>query len=200
MIIEEFHQGSEEWWEARLGIPTASNFDKIITSKGEPSKQAKKYMYRLAGERVTGICEEGYNGKFMQRGKEMEQEAREFYEMLNDVEIKEVGLCYADASKKYSCSPDGLVGDEGLVEIKCPIITTAVEYLLAGKLPISYFEQVQGQLLVTGRKWVDFISYYPGLKPLIIRVKRDEEFITKLVRRLNDFCDELDQVTKRIAS
>lgn len=198
MIVLEMEQGTAEWHAARCGIPTASNFDKIVTSKGEPSKSAQKYLYKLAGERVVGKAEETYKNAAMERGIEMEAEARALYEMLNDKTVNQAGICYKDELKLFSCSPDGLVGEDGLIEIKCPEIHTHVEYLLQDKLPTEYVQQVQGQLFVTGRQWCDFMSYYPGLKPLVVRVKRDEAFIKALVVELEVFCKNLDEVTEKI--
>lgn len=198
MITIDIEQGTQEWKDLRVGVPSASNFDKIVTMKGEPSKQAEKYIYELAGERITGVREEGYLNANMQRGMELEAKAREVYELITDLDVSQVGLCYPNEDKKYSCSPDGLVGDDGLIEIKCPIITTQVDYLLSKKFPSTYFQQVQGQLLVTGRKWCDFVSYYPGLKPLITRVERDEKFIEALASELEVFCSKIDEVVKEI--
>jgi putative phage-type endonuclease len=198
MIALEIVQGTAEWLAARCGTPSASNFDKIVTTTGAPSKQAQKYMYKLAGERITGMPEEAYQNGAMLRGIEMEAEARSLYEMIHDIMVDQTGICYPDEAKLFSCSPDGLVGDDGLIEIKCPEIQTHVEYLLAGTFPMDYFQQVQGQLFVTGRKWVDFISYYPGLKPLIIRVERNEKFISALESELVKFCTELEKVVEKI--
>lgn len=196
MQIHNCEQGTPEWFAVRCGVPTASNFDKIITTKGEPSKQAEKYMFRLAGEKVSGQMEEGYTNLAMQRGVELEAEARSYYEVITGQTVEKVGFCLADDG--YGCSPDGLVGDDGLIEIKCPQIATQVDYLLKGSLPTEYFQQVQGQLLVTGRKWVDFISYYPMLKPLIVRVNREEDFINKLEIALKHFVKDLKETVKKI--
>lgn len=197
MKIIDCEQGSEEWYKIRLGMPTASNFDKIITTKGEPSKQAKKYLYKVAGEFITGIPEETYQSAAMLRGKEVEAEARNFYEMVKDVEVEQVGFVLVD-SEDVGCSPDGLVSEDTIVEIKCPIIATHVGYLLDNKLPADYFQQTQGQLLVTGRRFCDFVSYYPGLKPLIVRVERDEKFIDALEVELKMFCNELKEIINQI--
>ncbi len=196
MKIIDCEQGSQQWHACRAGIPSASNFDMIVTSKGEPSKQAQKYMYRLAGERITGIPEETYQNAAMQRGVELEAEARMFYEMTNDCKIEQVGFCLADGG--WGCSPDGLVNGDGLIEIKCPQIATHVGYLLDNKVPTDYFQQTQGQLLVTGRKWLDFISYYPAMKPLIVRVERDDGFIHKLEVELRVFCQQLEEIVNKI--
>ncbi len=196
MKIIDCEQGSQQWHACRAGIPSASNFDMIVTSKGEPSKQAQKYMYRLAGERITGIPEETYQNAAMQRGVELEAEARMFYEMTNDCKIEQVGFCLADGG--WGCSPDGLVNGDGLIEIKCPSMAVHVGYLLDGKVPTDYFQQTQGQLLVTGRKWLDFVSYYPAMKPLIVRVERDEVFIGKLEEELEKFVSELEEIVNKI--
>lgn len=198
MVVANCVQGSPEWFAARCGIPTASNFDKIVTTKGEPSKQAQKYLYQLAGERITGRTEEGFKNAAMERGQEVEAEARNLYEMVNDLKIEQVGVCYPDEKKLCAASPDGLVGRDGLIELKCPLVHTHVGYLLDNCLPTEYFTQTQGQLYVTGRKWVDFMSYFPGLKPLIIRVTRNEEFIAKLDAELKAFNAELVKVTEKI--
>lgn len=198
MLVLDVEQQSPEWFAARCGIPTASNFDKIVTTKGESSKQYKKYLYQLAGELVAGSREETYQNAAMTRGIELEAEARELYELVTDNSVDTVGICYANEDKKYSCSPDGLIGEDGVLEIKCPLMATHVEYLLKGKLPTTYFQQVQGQLFVTNKKWCDFVSYYPALKPLIVRVERDEEFISKLEVALTNFCNELQEVIKKI--
>jgi putative phage-type endonuclease len=155
-------------------------------------------MRQLAAERVTGKLEESYKNECMDRGKQMEAEAVNLYEMLTTEKIQEVGVCYPDEKKICSCSPDRLVGEEGLLEIKCPISTTHVEYLLANKLPIEYVQQVQGQLYVTGRKWCDFMSYYPSIKPMIVRVLRSEIFINALAIEIEVFVKQLDEMTERI--
>lgn len=195
MKIIECTQGSPEWFKARCGLPTASNFDKILTTKGEISKQRTKYLYQLAGETITGISEENYQNEIMLRGKEMENEARQLYQLINKAKVEEVGFCLSDG---YGASPDGLVGKNGLLEIKCPIISTHVGYLLGGTMPADYFQQLQGQLLVTGKDWVDFVSYYPAMRPLIVRVKRDAKFLPILKGELENFCAELKQIVKKI--
>lgn len=198
MTILECQQGTPEWLAARCGKPTASCFDKIVTTKGASSTQRTKYMYQLAGERIAGKPEESYQSAAMQRGTEMEEEARRYYEFTKQCDVTQVGFCVSEC-KRYGASPDGLVGDEGLLEIKCPSLAVHVGYLLEGKLPTEYFQQTQGQLFVTGRLWSDFISYYPGIKPLIIRVTPDVVFHKSLEAELNSFCGELDQIIKRIS-
>jgi putative phage-type endonuclease len=197
MIIETFPQRSEEWYAAKAGVPSASNFDKIVTMAGQRSKQADKYLYQLAGEKVLGKIEDGYCNAAMTRGIELEPEARSFFEMLHDVEVQEVGMCYRDEQKLFSCSPDGLMENAGL-EIKCPQLSTHIEYLLNNALPATYFQQVQGSLYVTGLSHWFFMSYYPGIKPLIVKVEPDLKFHAKLEAALEQFCNELDKVTNKL--
>lgn len=198
MITVNVQQGTPEWYAERCGVPSASSFDKIITTKGEASKQREKYLYQLAGERVSGKPQESYQNGAMQRGIELEAEARSLYELRHDVMVGLVGFCYPDKKRLVGCSPDGIVGADGLLEIKCPEIQTHVAYLLDGTAPTEYFQQLQGQLFVTGRKWVDFMSYYPGLKPLIVRVEPDKAFQAALAKELKTFCADLDAIAEKI--
>lgn len=195
MRIVDCVQGSPEWFAVRCGIPTASCFDQLITTKGLPSDSRKKYMYKLAGEFITGKPEEVYQNTAMVRGTEMEPEARSLYEVVHDVKVEKVGFCLADG---YGASPDGLVGDKGMVQIKCPTMAVHVGYLLENKLPTVYFQQVQGEMFVAEREWSDFVSYYPAIKPLIVRVNRDEKFISALRTELTKFIEELKETIKQI--
>ena len=197
MKILEFEQRSPEWFAIRCGKPSASNFDKIVTMDGKPSKQREKYLYQLAGEKVSGIAEETYQNAAMLRGIELEDEARKLYEAITENTVSKVGFCLSDC-EEYGASPDGIVGEKGLLEIKCPAISTHVCYLLQNKLPSDYFQQTQGQLLVTGKEWVDFVSHYPGIKPLVIRVTRNEEFLSALMSELKSFCKELNEIVIKI--
>ncbi len=197
MIILDIEQQSTEWFKVKAGMPSASDFDKIITSTGSPSKQQQKYIYQLAGEKITGIRAESYQSLAMQRGIELEGEARQLYAFINDVEVKQVGFCLSD-DKSCACSPDGLVGDDGGLEIKCPTLPVQVEYLLQNELPVDYYQQVQGCLYVTGRKWWDFMSYYPSLKPLIIRVLPDKDFHRALKIELELFNERLKNIEEKI--
>lgn len=195
MQIIDCEQGSEQWFKIRAGIPTASCFNQLITTKGLPSDSRKKYMYKLAGEYITGKAEEVYQNANMIRGTEMEKEARSLYEVVTGLSVQTVGFCLADG---YGASPDGLIGKKGMVQIKCPTMAIHVGYLLDNKLPTDYFQQVQGELFVAERDWSDFVSYYPAIKPLIVRVNRDEKFISALKTELHKFIDELKQVIKQI--
>lgn len=198
MKVIECAQKSPEWYAVRCGIPTASSFDKIVTSEGKPSKQRMKYLWQLAAERLSAVSEESFQSAAMLRGIECEDEAIRFYEFATGLTVSSVGFCLSDCGR-YGASPDGLVGEDGLIEIKCPSAATHVGYILDNRLPPDYVQQTQGQLLVTKRKWCDFLSYYPGLKPLLLRITPDTAFISALTIELNSFCAELDKITARIA-
>jgi hypothetical protein len=179
MRIDQNEQGSPEWLAARLGIPSASMFAKIVTTKGIWSASADAYINQLVAERLTGEREEVFQSHHMLRGTELEPDARDLYSLISDAEVTEVGFCLHD-TLSAGCSPDGLIGDEGGLEIKAPAPATHVEYLRGGVLPSKYKQQVMGCLWITGREWWDFVSYHPTMKPLIVRVERDEEYIAAL--------------------
>jgi hypothetical protein len=197
MVIVECEQQSKEWFDTKVGIPSAASFDQIITTKGEPSKSRQKYMYQLSGEIILGNKVETYTNAAMQRGNELEPEARQAFEFIHDVQVRKVGFVFYDEQKKYGCSPDGLMTDTGL-EMKCPLLHTHIGYLLDNKLPTDYFQQVQGGMFITGFKYWYFMSYYPGLPPLILTINRDEKFIDKLKAELDSFCLELSTVVEKL--
>ncbi len=190
MRILPHAQRTPEWYAARLGVPSASNFEKIITPGGKASTQIVGYTNRLIAERIMGKpCDPDEPNSAMQRGTELEPEARDYYSLIAG-EIVECGFCLHD-DHDFGCSPDGLVGADGIVEIKCPMPWTHVEYLRDGVIPSKYIPQVQGQLLVTGRKWCDFISYHPDMKPLIVRVEADRDYQAKLLDLLVNMIHEI---------
>jgi hypothetical protein len=199
MIIIDIEQGSEQWFVEKAGKPGSSSFDRIITTKGEPSKQRSDYLLQLAGERIIGRQEEGYCSPAMARGTQMEAEARALYEMVHGCEVRQVGLIYRDEKKRVLCSPDGLP-DNGVrgLEIKNPLLKTHTKYLLGGKLPTDYFQQVHGSMWVCEcDKWA-FLSYYPCMPQLDIVVERDDKFFDRLEVLMKEFLDELDHVTERL--
>lgn len=180
MRILPHAQRTPEWYAARLGVPSAANFEKIITPGGKASTQITGYTNRLLAEKIMGKpCDPDEPNAAMQRGTELEPEARDYYSLIAGP-VVEVGFCLHD-DHDFGCSPDGLVGDDGILEIKCPMPWTHVEYLRDQVLPSKYIPQVQGQLLVTGRKWCDFVSFHPDMKPLIVRVEADKAFQAKLL-------------------
>lgn len=183
MKILNLEQGSEEWLKARLGVATASNFDKIATSVGKESATLPKYALELATQKLLLEPEESYKNDAMRRGNELEPVARQAYQEFSLETVDEVGFMISDC-ENYGYSPDGLVGEEGLIEIKCPQAVTHAKYLLDDKLPADYVQQVQGGLMVSGRKWCDFVSFHPNFredkKLFVKRIFRDEDFIAKL--------------------
>ena len=198
IILDDVIQGSLEWHKLRVGIPSASQFKNIVTSDGKRSKTRQKYLYQLAAEKVTGHRDEIYQNAAMARGVELEPEARELFEFNTGIEVTQVGICRHD-SGLFSCSPDGLIGDFSGLEIKCPSMAVHVEYLLGGKVPADYYQQVHGSMLVTGRKEWFFMSYYPGLKPFIFKEKIDVEFCEKLEAELMAFCADLMKTVEAIS-
>lgn len=182
-IIRDIEQGAPEWHKLRLGVATASNFSKIVTSTGELSKSINGYALKLATEYFLTEPEETYKSAAMERGTELEPEARQAYSEFSLTKVEEVAFIKSDCGN-YGYSPDGLVGEDGLIEIKCPQDTTHFEYIVDDRLPVEYKAQVQGGLMVSGRKWCDFVSFHPNFredkKLFVKRVFRDEDFIAKL--------------------
>jgi len=191
MIIESYAQKTEEWFRAHLGIPTASQFYRILTPTGELSKQAEVYMYELLAEYATARHEDGYKGAWMEQGIEREADARSYYEFLTDSEVEQVGFIYKDEQRMIGCSPDGLVLPDGGVEFKCPKASTHVKTLMYGTIDIKYVPQVQGSLYITGLDWWDWVSYHPEMPSTRIRVLPDTVYQRKLDAVMNAFIETL---------
>jgi len=191
MLILECEQGSDAWFAGRLGIPTASTFDKIITPTGKASTQAEGYMNRLLAEWLMGKPVDIEKSEWMLRGNELEDQARCYHAFTEDVQVQKVGLVYRDEVKMVAASPDGLIGEDGGLEIKCPAPWTHVGYLLGGKCPTDYIPQVQGNMYVTGRNWWTFLSYHPDMEPMMVKVERDDEYIQTMDKMLNEFISKL---------
>jgi hypothetical protein len=198
-------QNSPEWIAARLGIPTASRFvDVLAQGKGSnPSKTRRTYMMKLLGERLTGEQMYSYENDHMERGRAMEDEARQLYVFARETEVQKVGFIRSEwgtgACYAAGCSPDSLIGDKGLLEIKTKLPHLQLEALLDKQLPSEHRAQVQGQLWVAEREWCDFVSYWPKLPPLIIRVERDDAYIAQLARGVEIFCNELNTIAQAVA-
>jgi hypothetical protein len=174
-------QRSPEWYAARTGVFTASEFDKIITPTGKKSTQVEGLTNRILAEIMLGRSHKQFNGNFAtQRGEELEPQAVECYELAWDCLVAPAGFCLSDCGH-YGCSPDGFVGDDGLIEIKCVFDESHVANMLSDAPYRAYYPQLQGQLLVTGRQWVDWVSYHPDLPPVIMRVERDMPYIGALM-------------------
>lgn len=193
--IIDCDQGSESWFQARLGCVTGTGFSQVLNKK----TGRKTYMLKLLGERMTGVPAYSYHNKYMDDGKETEPLAREAYEILTSTEVVQVG--FVKSAEWIGCSPDGLIDDDGLLEIKCPIPSTHCKYILGSRMPAVYRPQVQGNLWVTGRKWADVVSYVPTManqQLWRIRVRRDEEYIAELSKEVDKFLKELSELEHKI--
>jgi len=197
MIRHNVEQGSPEWARLRAGIPTASQFNRIVTPGGKPSVQADEYMRFLLAERLIGLPLDSPKTSWMQRGQEMEGEAVCFYEFTREIAVEPIGFVTTDDGK-IGASPDRLIGDDGLLEIKCPSPEVHIGYMLWDRVDDKYKVQLQGQLYVSERSWVDICSYHPCLDSVIVRVKRDEEFIEKLAEELETFISYLEVAQTRL--
>lgn len=203
MILIECEQYSPEYWQARRGVPTASHGKDLLTPERlQPSKSQDTYINQLIAE----VFDDKYprTDEFatsaMKNGTIMEPECRNFYEWDTGCKVTQVGFCLTD-DRRYGCSPDGFVGDDGGLEIKSPHPKTHVGYLRDKRVPPEYLLQIHWSLLVTGRKWWDFVSYCPGtaLPPLRIRVEPDA--ITRVMEgALNDFCDKYQKALTAITN
>jgi len=195
MQIIECIQRSEQWQQARLGMITASCFDDVLC-KGQGRET---YMIKLAAERLSGIPQESYTNAAMDWGIEQEPYARDLYENLNgDILVNQVGFISLD--DYIGCSPDGLIGIDGAIEIKCCNTSTHISYILKDKLPSKYKAQVQGGLWITGRQWCDFVSFDPRIarKIHIIRVDRDDKYIEILEAAVKQFKSELIEMVNKL--
>jgi len=191
--VIEVEQGTPEWFAARLGIPTASEF-KTVLAGGKGLTRAT-YMRKLAGEVLTGEPAESYSNAAMERGKAMEPEARMAYSLLKDVEVHEVGFILNHGA---GCSPDGLIGDDGGLEIKTKAPHLLIECLDRDDIPPEHRAQVQGALWITGRRWWDFVAYWPGLPLFIVREYRDEDYIANLAQEVKTFNAQLARMVEKL--
>jgi len=248
MIIDTSEQGSVEWFQARAGVITASNFAKVLCfsedrfkvirptgtllktfdtkseaeealkdaaakskmdgdwkieiQPGESGKTRTDYMLKLATEIITGKpVTEDFISHWMDRGNEIEDQARAFYELCHPKRtVKTVGLIYLDKSKRVGASLDSLIDDDGANEIKCPKLTTHITYLRENRVPPEYYPQVQGQLWVSKRKWSDFVSFHPDshVPGFFFRSERDEVYIARLKDAVQQFIRELDELVAEL--
>ena len=195
--IIDCEQGSDAWFRARMGIPTASEFATVMAKgrDGGASKTRAKYMRQLAGEIITGEPMESYSNGHMERGKEWEPDARDAYceHMICGVSL--VGFM---RSGLKGCSPDALVGNDGGLEIKSAKADIQIERLDAGKLPSEHRAQVQGNIWIAEREWWDFTSYCRGMPLFVVREYRDDKYIRELEAALDRFNEELAEMVERI--
>ena len=190
-------QRSEEWFAARLGKVTASRVaDLMAATKTGYSASRANYMAELICERLTGQQAERFSNAAMQWGTDVEPQARAAYEFITDASVSEVGLVDHPSIAMFGASPDGLIGDDGLIEIKCPNTATHIETLLGEVVPRKYVIQMQVQMACTGRAWCDFVSFDPrlpgDLQLWVKRVQRDDVAIQNIEAETVKFLGELE--------
>jgi hypothetical protein len=196
-IFHDVAQYSEHYDRLKIGIPTSSNFHKIITPQGKPSKQWHEYACVLIAERILQQRIEFYNSPAMERGLIVEAEAADWYEFDHDVTVQRIGFI-TDDEHTMGCSPDRLVGVDGLLEIKAPLPQTQVGYWISGEVSERFRPQLEGQLYITRRSWVDILCWHDVLPKLVMRVEPDEKFIQALDRELRIFNYFVEGVMEKI--
>lgn len=193
-IFSDIEQNSPDWYAVRAGLPTASAF-KDVLAKGE-GKTRRSYLLKLVGEIVTGIPSEGFSNEDTERGHIMEPEAREAYVIRNDyVELTRVGFV---RNGNIGCSPDSLIGETGILEIKTKKPHILADVILKGGLPSEHVAQCQGALWVCEREWLDFVAYWPRMPLYLHRVYRDEKYIKNLAAEVDKFNAELVETVERV--
>lgn len=197
MIVLDFAQGSDAWIAARLGLPTASQFHRILTPRTlKLSASSETYAHELLAEEMLGHPIDEQESQFMTRGSQMEIDAVKFYEFTQEVETQKVGLLLRDDGL-VGVSPDRLVGDDGGLEIKCYAAANHVGAMLNAEEEKAKC-QIQGCLWITGRAHWDRLSYNPELPSVITRHYRDREFIGALAGAVNAFIDRLEQLRDKL--
>lgn len=193
-------QRTQDWFQARLGKVTAS---KVSDSMAKPDTATyRNYLMQLVAERLTNEPQDTFTNSAMEWGTEKEPDARNAYELIYGLDVEEVGFIDHPVILNFGASPDGLVGDKGLIEIKCPKTTTHIDYMESGKIPPKYVKQMQVQLMCTQREWCDFVSFDPRLPADIqLWVKRyeyDEKLAKKIEDSVTEFLDNVDKTIKKI--
>jgi putative phage-type endonuclease len=197
MRIVDCEQGTEEWHEARSKIITGSKFELVMPKSKKFTTGTYTYMNEVAAEILTGKTADEARSKSLSWGKDNEDNAVNTYAALRNIDVYHIGICIDD-ELRAGASPDGFVGDEGMIECKCPYVSGKhINTLFEKVMPPEYKWQVQGNLMLNGRKWCDFISFDPRIKGknkiAIIRVERDEKFIAELRSFIIKFNTELDE-------
>lgn len=192
MIIHDVPQGEDEWRALRVGKITASRFSDALA--GGEGKSRDLYMRQLAGEIITGDPMETFQSEAMRHGTAVEDEARKLYSMVTDQDVQKVGFI---SDGRLGCSPDGLIGSDGMVEIKRQAPHLLIERIRTGK-GSTHDAQCQGNMMVANRKWLDLVVYYPRMPLWRKRIKRDENHIYRLKLGLDTFIEDLDQLVAQI--
>ena len=201
--MRDLIQGTDEWHAARVGKVTASRVaDVIAKTKSGPAASRKNYAAELVAERLTGQAAKGFTNAAMQWGTDTEPEARAAYAFHTDADVEEVGFIVHPVIAESGASPDGLVDDDGMVEIKCPNTATHLETLLSGKIDGKYITQMQWQMACVGRAWCDFVSYDPRLpekhRMFVKRVPRDDARISELEYEVRVFLTEITEMIEKM--
>lgn len=197
-------QGTDEWKMARLGHVSASNIAAVMSKAKDGGETATRrgYKIKLVAERLTMQPQESYKNAAMEWGNEQEPFARMAYEAAKNVFVDKTGFWKHEQKEWVGVSPDGLVGDDGLIEIKCPNTTTHLEYIWDDVVPTEYRKQIQCQLWVTGRQWCDFVSYDPRLPAknqlFIKRCERDEKLIATMEAEVDTFLNEIQAIIDKL--
>lgn len=192
-IYHALEQGSPEWLALRLGKPTASNLATIMA--GGKGDTRRKYLYKLAAERVSGLVEETYKNAHMERGNEQESIARELYCAETGNEVLQVSFIDCDT---WGASPDGLIGDNGSIEIKSRIGSVQAETILSDAVPSGNLAQLHAVLLASDRQWIDYVSYSPNMPLFIKRVERSAEWDARITAALAEFNAELEATVQKL--
>jgi putative phage-type endonuclease len=200
--METIEQGTEAWFQMRLGKITASRITDVIAQvKSGEAAGRENYRIELVCERLTGKPTEGFTNAHMERGTELEPFARAWYEVETGEFVKQVPFVDHPNIKNAGASPDGIIG-EGLIEIKCPMAKTHIKYLLEDRVPAKYMPQMAWQMACTHSKWVDFVSYCPELpadmQMFIKRYERDDAYIAELEAKVIEFDTEVEQMIARL--
>lgn len=197
MQVVDCEQGSPEWFAARMGIPTASEFAAILANGkgGAESKTRLTYMRKLAGEIITGEPMESCTTAAMERGKAMEPEARDFYALMHYIEPQPVGFI---RNGRKGCSPDALIGAGGMLEIKSKAPHLLIDILLKDEFPPDHKAQCQGALWIAEREWIDICCYWPKMPLFVKCAYRDDDYIARLADAIDRFNDELTEMVERI--
>lgn len=196
--MDSIVQGSPEWFAIRLGKVTASRIaDATARIKSGWGASRANYMAELIAERLTGEPAATFTNAAMQWGTEQEPNARAAYEFKRDAEIKQIGFAIHPAIPDSGASPDGLIGDDGMVEFKCPNTATHIDTILSIGIDTKYVKQMQWQMACTGRAWCDFVSFDPrmpeAMKLYVHRVERDDKMIEGLEKDVREFLDEMSK-------
>lgn len=204
--MSELIQGSDEWLKIRVGMVTASRVADVVATlrNGKPGASRATYMGQLIAERLSGEPASSFSSAAMQWGTETEPMARGSYEWVTGFSVEEVGFVRHPDIEAAGMSPDGLVGDVGLVEIKCPNTSTHIDTLLGAKAPAKYIDQMQWQMACSDRQWCDFVSFDPRMPQNMnlfqIRIQRDDDRIAHLERSVIEFIDEMDAKIDQLTS